>query len=79
MDYTGPIMVKSGPIRWPVITKAYMCIFLSFIVKTVHLEAVSELTTAAFITCLCRFIAQQGKPTTFWNDHGTNFVELPES
>ena len=34
-----------------VITKAYLCIFVSFTVKAVHLEVVPELTTAAFIAC----------------------------
>ena len=57
VDYAGPIVVKSGPIHRPVITKAYVYIFVSFTVKEVHLEAVSELTTAVFIVCLCIFIA----------------------
>ena len=59
VDYAGPIIVKSGPIRRPVIMKIYMCVFVSFSVKAVHLEVVSELTTAAFIACLCRFIARR--------------------
>ena len=49
-------MVKSGPGRRPVITKAYTCIFVSLTVKVVHLEVVPELTTAAFVACLHRFI-----------------------
>ena len=57
-DYTRPIMVKSGPVRRPAIRKAYMCVFMLFTMKTVHLEVVSELTTAAFIVCLRRFITQ---------------------
>ena len=56
VDYAGPAMVKSAPVRRPVITQLYMCVFGSFIVKAVHLEAESELTTAAFIACLRRFI-----------------------
>ena len=74
VDYTGPIMVKSGPAHRSVIAKAYMCVFVSFTVRTVHLEAVSELTTAAFIACLHRFITQRGKPMTIWSNHSTNFV-----
>ena len=45
-----------------------------FLVKAVHLELASNLTTAAFFATLQRFISQQGKPTTIWSDHGTNFV-----
>ena len=36
VDYARPIMVKSGPVRRPAITKAYMCVFVLFIVKAVH-------------------------------------------
>ena len=74
VNYAGPIMVKSGPVRRPVITKAYMCVFLSFTAKAVHLEAASELSTATFIACMRRFIARRGKPTTIWSDNGTNFM-----
>ena len=48
--------------------------FVSFTVQAVHLEPVSELTTAAFIATLLRFMARRGKPTVIWSDHGTNFV-----
>ena len=74
VDYAGPILVKSGHARRPTITKAYVCVFVSFSVKAVHLEPVSELTTSAFIAALRRFIARRGKPSVIWSDHGTNFV-----
>ena len=57
VDYAGPILVKSGLVCRPAITKVSMCVFVSFTVKAVQLEAVSELTTAAFIAFLRRFIA----------------------
>ena len=74
VDYAGPKMVKAGPVHKPVIMKAYMYIFVLFTVKAVHLEAVSKLTTVAFIACLSKFIATRWKPTTIRSDHGTNFV-----
>ena len=74
IDYAGPILVKSGPIRKPIVTKAYIALFVSFTVKAVHIEPVSDLTTAAFIAALRRFVARRGKPSTLWSDHGTNFV-----
>ena len=52
VDYAGPILVKSGYVRKPVITKAYVCVFVSFTVKAVHLEPVSDLTSEAFIATL---------------------------
>ena len=79
VDYTGPIMVKIGPVHRPVIMKAYMCVIVSFTVKAVHLEAGSELTTVAFIACLHKFVARRGKSMTIWSDHGTISWELPEN
>ena len=54
-------------------TKAYVAVFVCFSVKAVHLEAVSKLTTSAFIATLRRFIARRGTPTIICRDHGTNF------
>ena len=60
VDYAGPILVKSGYVRKPIITKAYVCVFVSFTVKAVHLEPVSDLTTEAFLETLRRFITRRG-------------------
>ena len=74
VDYAGPIHVKSGPVRKPVYRKAYVAVFVCFVTKAVHLEAVSDLTTASFIGTLRRFIGQRGLPSILWSDHGTNFT-----
>ena len=74
IDYAGPILIKHGYVRRPTIIKAYICIFVSLSVKAVHIEAVSDLTTEAFIACLRRFISRRGKPSLIWSDHGTNFA-----
>ena len=41
LDYAGPLSIKYG--------HAYVCVFVSLTVKAVHLELVSDLTTAAFM------------------------------
>ena len=74
MDYAGPLQLKLGSTRKPVIIKAYVCVFVSLSVRAVHLELVSDLSTDAFIACLRCFISRRGKPTLLWSDHGTNFV-----
>ena len=65
VDYTGPLHIKQGSTRKPVIVKAYVCVFVSLSTRAVHLEAVSDLTSKAF---------RRGKPTLLWSDHGTNFI-----
>jgi hypothetical protein len=74
VDYAGPVRVKSGPVRKPILTKAYICVFVAMSVKAVHIEVVSDLTTEAFLSCLRRFIARRSKPRLIMSDHGTNFV-----
>ena len=56
--YAGPVMVKSGLVRRPILTKAYVVVFVCFTTKAAHLELVSDLTTSAFIciAALRRFI-----------------------
>ena len=75
IDYAGPVHLKLGRVRNPVIVKAYICVFVAVSVKAaVHLEVVSDLTSEAFIACLRRFVARRGKPHTIWSGHGSNFV-----
>jgi hypothetical protein len=71
VNYAGLVLVKYGYVRKPVIVKAYICVFVSLTVKAVHLEAVSDLTTDAFVA---HFIAHRGRPVLLWSDHGSNFV-----
>lgn len=74
VDYAGPVKIKYGMVRKPTIVKAYICVFVSLSVKAVHLEAVSDLTSEAFIVTLWCFVARRGYPTLIWSDNGTNFV-----
>ena len=74
VDYAGSIKIKYGIIRKPTIIKAYICVFVSLSGKAVHLEAVSDLTSEAFIATLRHFIVCRGYPTLLWSDNGTNFV-----
>ncbi len=78
VDFAGPVNVKFGPVHKPTIVKSYICVFVALPVKAVQLEAVSDLTTEAFMASLRRFIARRGKPSLIMSDHGTNFVKLVE-
>ena len=74
IDYAGPVYTKSGSTRRPIVSKSYICVFVSLSVKAVHLELVSSLTSEAFIATLRRFIARRGHPTLIMSDHGQNFI-----
>jgi len=68
------VHLKQGSTCKPVIVKSYVCIFVSMSVKAVHLELVFDLSTELFISCLRRFIARRGKPSSIHSDYGTNFI-----
>ena len=74
VDYAGPFDIKYGFLRKPTIVKVYLCLFVSLMVKAIHLELVSDLTTEAFIAALHRFICRRGLRMLIWSDHGTNFI-----
>lgn len=54
--------------------KVYVAVFICFVVKAVHLEVVSELSTPAFLAALNRFVARRGLPCDIYSDCGTNFI-----
>lgn len=74
IDFAGPITTKYAYTRRPILQKSYACIFVCMATKAIHLEAVSDLTTAAFLASLTRFVDRQGRPHTIYLDNGGNFV-----
>ncbi|XP_062541281.1 uncharacterized protein LOC134209304 [Armigeres subalbatus] len=73
VDYAGPVYLKAIHKRASP-TKAYICLFICFTTKAVHLELVSDLSTPAFLTALRRFIARRGRPSHIHSDNGKNFI-----
>lgn len=74
VDFAGPFELKNKLGRGGSISKAYLCIFVCFCTKAVHLELVSGLSTEAFLATLKRFVARRGKPSDIYSDNGTNFI-----
>ena len=74
LDYAGPFKIKTGSIRKPIVSDAYVCVFVCMASNAVHLEVVSDQTTAAFQATLDRFIARRGCPTHLYSDNGPNFI-----
>lgn len=73
-DFAGPFLILNRKGRGAKTSKCYLCIFVCFSTKAVHLEVVSDLSSDAFILCLRRFISRRSKPHTIYCDNGKNFV-----
>jgi hypothetical protein len=74
IDYAGPLSMTEHRLRKARQYKVYIAVFVCFVVKAVHLEVVSDLTTDSFLAALKRFVARRGLPTDIYTDCGTNFV-----
>jgi hypothetical protein len=73
VDFAGPFAVTQIRRRGAKSTKAYLCLFVCFTTKAVHLELASNLSTEVFLASLRRFIARRGRCTRIVSDCGTNF------
>lgn len=74
VDFAGPFSVTPYRARGLKSLKVYVCLFVCFTIKAVHLELVSSLSTDAFLAALRRFIARRGRCALLFSDCGTNFV-----
>lgn len=74
IDYAGPIWSRTSRGRGNKAHKSWVAVFVCFSTKAVHLELVSELSTAAFLAAYRRFAARRGVCADIYCDNGTNFV-----
>ncbi|GFS85719.1 integrase catalytic domain-containing protein [Trichonephila clavipes] len=72
IDFIRPFWIKSNKQRKSSLYKTYVSIFVCFVIKAVHFELVSDLTTQAFIASLKRFIAR--RPSLIFSDNGKTFI-----
>ncbi|BES96807.1 Retrotransposon protein [Nesidiocoris tenuis] len=73
VDFAGPLLIRDSLRRKAPQSKAYICVLVCMATKAVHLEAVSSLSTAAFLACFDRFLGRRGLPQRMYSDCGTNF------
>lgn len=73
IDYAGPFMLKLGG-RSTKLYKGYVVVFVCLIVKAIHFELVSSLSTDDFIAALQRFSSRRGVPSDIHSDNATTFV-----
>lgn len=72
VDFAGPLYIKQKG-RGRTRLKAYMCLFVCLVTKSVHIELVDDMSTDGFINALQRFVSRRGAPNEMWSDNGTNF------
>jgi hypothetical protein len=74
IDYAGFFLLKSGLRKNSSIIKAYVCLFIYFSTRALHLELVSDLNTDAFLRAINRFFDRRGRSLVMYSDNATNFV-----
>lgn len=73
IDYCGPFSLKQSSLRRSIVSKGYVCVFVCFSTKAIHLELISDMTTPTFIAALKRFISRRGLPTKIYCDNAKTF------
>lgn len=74
VDFGGPFNIVMSRYRGVRTCKAYLCIFVCFATKAVHLELATDLSSETFLAALQRFIARRGRISHIHSDCGTNFL-----
>ncbi|GJQ82633.1 hypothetical protein Trydic_g9938 [Trypoxylus dichotomus] len=59
VDYAGPFDMRNGRLRNRKILKGYVCLFICFSTKAVHMELVGDLSADSFLNALKRFTARR--------------------
>ena len=74
VDFAGPIWLRTTRGRGHKAYKAFLCVFVCFSSRAVHLEAVSDYSADAFLAAFRRFASRRGLCQVIYSDRGTNFV-----
>ncbi|GFW56458.1 integrase catalytic domain-containing protein [Trichonephila clavipes] len=74
VDFCDPFMIRYKNQRKGILHKIYICVFVCFVSKAIHIEIVSDLTSDAFIATLKRSFSRRGKCAKLYSDKGKTFV-----
>ena len=75
LDYAEPFPILFSKGRGANLTKGYVAIFICLIVKAVHIQVVSDLTSESSMAAYSRFSDRCGLSSTIYFDNGTTFKE----
>ena len=73
IDFAGPFKLKTSKLRKAPTVDGFLCVFVCFTTKAIHLEVVTAMTTEAFLAALKRFASRRGLPQAIYTDNGSNF------
>ena len=73
LDYAGAFNVGFAPGRGKKSHKTYVALFICCCTRAVHLELVSDYSSAAILAAIQRFSSRQGRPAHLYSDNGTTF------
>ncbi|XP_023230433.1 uncharacterized protein LOC111630550 [Centruroides sculpturatus] len=74
IDFYGHFLIKYKNQRINTYNKIYVCIFICFVTRAIHLETVSDLTSDSFIATLKRFFSRHGKSAKLFTDNAKTFI-----
>jgi hypothetical protein len=76
IDFAGPITLKAYKGRCKTFLKGYICIFVCFATKAIHLEAVSSYDGPGFLNAFRRFYSRRGLPSYVFLDNAGNHIAV---
>ena len=72
LDFAGPIYVLEKK-------KVYVLLFTCAVIRAVHLEVCSDMSTESVASAYIRFVSRRGIPNTLYSDNALAFRKLSRS
>ena len=75
VDYLGPLYAYPTPTRKDeTLEKVHVVLFTCAVTRAVHLDLVPDVSSAAFVNCLRRFVSRRGIPKLIISDNAKCFL-----
>lgn len=73
IDFAGPFELKSSMLQKAPLIKGYVCLFVCFTTKAIHLQTCSELLSTVVEAAFTCFVGRRGLHSVV-SDNGRNFI-----
>ena len=74
VDFAGSLTTTKGNPCKPILVKTYICIFVCFSTRAVHLELCVDLSADTFLSAFRSFTSRRSIPSQVYCDNWRNFV-----